>query len=1453
MQRNAGNSHDSSNPAPRPGEESGGDSSSSDSEQFYFHLPYGDDKPSLWVRSIWPDLRRRMYDSNLLARIAEKLDAGISDVQEMIRLEKPHEDRRLRGVLEEMAAGCGRFLAIAKGSAPGKTRLDKERSKLCQRELDHLATVARTMKPLIAKNNLKEKLRTAQGFLQRLRELTEDPQHALPDVFIWMLTAGGKRLAYHRIPARDLLFSIVEEESGKFCGRVQTIFLKATYSVVGQLPGKKGAGPGGWAIQGKLQMYLWLGLTKHKKHYLKGLPKGYRDTPEILHADKPQVPPPFTVHYVEKQTFQLRAHMYQARSLIGSDSSGLSDPFSRVVFSDQSLTTQVIDETLSPTWDELLLFPEVIVYGSKEHIKDDPPVVVVEIFDQDKVGKSEFIGRALGRPHVKLSDEAYVRPCLEWHDVYRGVEQAGELLATFELLQFSEMEEKSDIPLLPQPKEAAWRSGGDRGPILPVPKEIRPTLSTYRIEYAPEISVELSAILCQVLFWGLRELRRVHLLTVDRPRADIECSGHVLQSSVILNYRKNPNFAVPVKFFDVVLKVCRRLWQELPDQEMYCPPLTIRVIDCRSFGRFTLVGTHNISSLLRFIFRPQTRRDRPLLPLVDEGETAITLDLAPKLSQASDRATAGDNSKKKQRRKAAVEEPEEDEEHQDWWSRYFASCEANAKERESHEDRMSNSSSGQGGTADMSEVAYSETDPLLARAPLTKYGEEISAKDIRKMRQELEKLETQHLVSDSPEKKRRTLRGTTCAVRLAQRLSPKYTRKVPLNCALIKVYRCELENVLEYGGFKDWLHSFDLYRGKRTGDELEDQNRIAGVFKGSLKVYKVPLPTDMVPQAGITDPQLGFFQGLPNNEPIHVLVRVYVVKNSRQMVTGGPLRNVAKNGRKFIELRESSATDLHPADLNGKADPYIVITLGTKKTSDKENYISKQLNPIFGKCFEFEATFPQDSLLSVQVFDWDLLGTDDLIGETRLDLENRFYSRHRALCGLPTRYELSGPNQWRDPLKPSQILSRLCREHKLEGPYIRGSKVRVGLKVFTFNFVGGAQEEIDPKLMEEQMALAVLHRWQDVPRVGCRLVPEHVECRPLYHPDKPGIEQGKIEMWVDMFPMDMPLPSVMTDISPRKPKSYELRVIIWNTDDVVLEDDAFFNGEKMSDIYVKGWLKGPEDTQCTDIHYREQGYGGVLSMMEEVVLPWHGGRSWVDLVLEEVCGSSISVVGEYFFGITVQRSLTGEGNFNWRYIYPFDYLPAEEKIVISRKESLFSWDETECKIPARLELQVWDADHFSADDFLGAITLDLNRFPRGAKSAKLCTLAMLKTDGSVPSVSIFKQRRVKGWWPFYVKKDNDEMELTGKVEAELQLLTKEEADKSPAGLGRNEPDPLDKPHRPDSSFIWFLNPLKSIRYIIWQNYKWMILKIFIFAMLALILALFVYSVPGYTVKKMLGA
>lgn len=56
--------------------------------------------------------------------------------------------------------------------------------------------------------------------------------------------------------------------------------------------------------------------------------------------------------------------------------------------------------------------------------------------------------------------------------------------------------------------------------------------------------------------------------------------------------------------------------------------------------------------------------------------------------------------------------------------------------------------------------------------------------------------------------------------------------------------------------------------------------------------------------------------------------------------------------------------------------------------------------------------------------------------------------------------------------------------------------------------------------------------------------------------------------------------------------------------------------------------------------------------------------------------------------------------------------------------------------------------------------MDLNRFPRGAKTAKQCSLDMIKNEQELPTISIFKQKRVKGWWPFVARDENDEMELT---------------------------------------------------------------------------------------------
>ena len=37
---------------------------------------------------------------------------------------------------------------------------------------------------------------------------------------------SGEWIAYQRIPARDIIYSIVDEERGKSCGKVKTLFLR---------------------------------------------------------------------------------------------------------------------------------------------------------------------------------------------------------------------------------------------------------------------------------------------------------------------------------------------------------------------------------------------------------------------------------------------------------------------------------------------------------------------------------------------------------------------------------------------------------------------------------------------------------------------------------------------------------------------------------------------------------------------------------------------------------------------------------------------------------------------------------------------------------------------------------------------------------------------------------------------------------------------------------------------------------------------------------------------------------------------------------------------------------------------------------------------------------------------------------------------------------------------------
>ena len=49
--------------------------------------------------------------------------------------------------------------------------------------------------------------------------------------------------------------------------------------------------------------------------------------------------------------------------------------------------------------------------------------------------------------------------------------------------------------------------------------------------------------------------------------------------------------------------------------------------------------------------------------------------------------------------------------------------------------------------------------------------------------------------------------------------------------------------------------------------------------------------------------------------------------------------------------------------------------------------------------------------------------------------------------------------------------------------------------------------------------------------------------------------------------------------------------------------------------------------------------------------------------------------------------------------------------------------------------------------------------------------------------------------------------------------------------------------RPATSFLWFTSPFKTLKYIIWRRYKWIILLLLILIIVALLIGIFIYSMP----------
>ena len=135
-----------------------------------------------------------------------------------------------------------------------------------------------------------------------------------------------------------------------------------------------------------------------------------------------------------------------------------------------------------------------------------------------------------------------------------------------------------------------------------------------------------------------------------------------------------------------------------------------------------------------------------------------------------------------------------------------------------------------------------------------------------------------------------------------------------------------------------------------------------------------------------------------------------------------------------LYVLESFSLAMTDTKLDGQPappDPYLKVTLGNNKFDDRKNAVDDMDNCPFYKLVEMDAELPGTSQLIIDVMDKDMIGGDDLIGTTVIDLEDRFFEStwqslgEENLCDTPPNIRWkTKPVETRTLQVPGSNLSR---------------------------------------------------------------------------------------------------------------------------------------------------------------------------------------------------------------------------------------------------------------------------------------------------------------------------------------------------------------------------------------------------------------------------------------------
>ncbi|KAH8869935.1 Dysferlin [Schistosoma japonicum] len=208
----------------------------------YYYLPWGDDKPCTMVDSQWEDISFRLGAVNLLLRIADHLERGISHLMVAIKANLPIETQ------------AHHTLPQWEPENIPQNEIDIHLRKLREDQLNTLREQAINTRETVSE--IDDALKELKAYREAILNLAIEPQMSIPDIIIWML-CSGKRIAYHRIPAHEVLYHDNEDYRGMKCGTAQTINLKRPILL-------KDENKSDWKIPAQLRVVVWFGLEKDR-------------------------------------------------------------------------------------------------------------------------------------------------------------------------------------------------------------------------------------------------------------------------------------------------------------------------------------------------------------------------------------------------------------------------------------------------------------------------------------------------------------------------------------------------------------------------------------------------------------------------------------------------------------------------------------------------------------------------------------------------------------------------------------------------------------------------------------------------------------------------------------------------------------------------------------------------------------------------------------------------------------------------------------------------------------------------------------------------------------------------------------------------------------------------------------------------------------------------------------